>query len=176
MRSSGRTLNDYFHLGVNYLRVYVFQAFADYVKMRRLRRGIPVIGEDFRVNQGVIIKGRGNLRIGRHVHFNDHVWINARGGVTFGDNVQVGCYVIIHSANHRYRDRDLLITQQGHDEKPVTIGSDVWIGGGAIILPGVSFGDGVVVGAGSVVTKDVEPYNVVVGVPAKTMTKRESFK
>ncbi len=162
----------FIHLAINYVRVYLIGRLLEYVKMRRLRRGIREIGDDFRVNHGVIIKGRRGLRLGNHVHFNDHVWINARGGVTFGDNVQVGCYVIIHSANHCYRDKELLITQQGHDEKPVTIGSDVWIGARAVILPGVSLGEGVVVGAGSVVTKDVEPYHVVVGNPAKTMRVR----
>jgi len=167
-----RSPGDYLRLGCNYIYIHFIRPIVDYVKMSRLRRGIQVVGEDFRANHGVIIKGRGGLRVGRHVHLNDYVWINAGGGVTIGDNVQIGCYVIIHSANHRYRDRDVLITDQGHDVKPVTIGSDVWIGGGAVILPGVTLGDGVVVGAGSVVTKDVEPYTVVVGVPNRVMGVR----
>lgn len=55
--------------------------------------------------------------------------------------------------------------------KPVTIGSDVWVAGGVIILPGVTIGDGCTVGAGSVVTRDVEPYTVVAGNPAKVIKR-----
>ena len=57
--------------------------------------------------------------------------------------------------------------------KPIRIGKDCWIGGNAIILPGVTIGDGVTVGAGSVVTKDIEPFSVVVGNPARVIKKLE---
>ena len=59
-------------------------------------------------------------------------------------------------------------------EPPTQIGNDVWIGNGAIVLRGVKVGDGAVIGAGTVVTKDVEPYTVVVGVPARPIKKRFS--
>jgi len=55
--------------------------------------------------------------------------------------------------------------------KPIRIGNDVWVGGGAIILPGVTVGDGSTVGAGSVVTRDVEPYTVVAGNPARMIRR-----
>jgi virginiamycin A acetyltransferase len=57
-------------------------------------------------------------------------------------------------------------------EEPITIGNDVWIGTRAIILPGVDIGDGAVVGAGAVVTKDVDSYSIVAGVPAKEVGRR----
>jgi acetyltransferase-like isoleucine patch superfamily enzyme len=122
--------------------------------------------------KGVIVKGGDGLTVGHHVYLSDYVWINAAGGVTIGNDVNVGVGVIIHSANHRYRDPSQLIRLQGHDFKPVTIGSDVWIGARAIILPGVTVGEGAVVAAGAVVTKDVEPYAVVAGVPAAIITRR----
>lgn len=59
---------------------------------------------------------------------------------------------------------------------PINIGNDVWIGYGAVILRGVSIGDGAIVGAGAVVTKDVDPYTIVGGVPAKTIRKRFNEK
>lgn len=63
--------------------------------------------------------------------------------------------------------------EQGSSEtQPVTIGNDVWIGRRAIIMPGVTIGDGVIIGAGAVVTKNIEPYMVAVGVPAKAIKSR----
>jgi acetyltransferase-like isoleucine patch superfamily enzyme len=58
--------------------------------------------------------------------------------------------------------------------KPITVGSDTWVGGGAIILPGVSIGNNCVVGAGSVVTKDVAPYTVVAGNPARVVRRLDA--
>ena len=139
--------------------------------LRYMRDLIQTWGVDksgvFNTGWGVVIKSRKNLRVGNQVHLGDFVWINASGGITIGDNTIVGVGAVIHSANHRYKRKNLLIRRQGHDFKCVTIGSDVWIGARAIILAGVTIGDGAVIGAGSVVTKDVNPFSVVMGVPAR---------
>ena len=68
------------------------------------------------------------------------------------------------------------IYQQGETAKPINIGNDVWIGFGAQILLGCNIGDGAVIAAGAIVTKDVEPYTVVAGVPARVIKKREDKK
>ena len=79
----------------------------------------------------------------------------------------VGPYVTFFSAGHDYHTLSLPDTA-----KTISVGSNVWIGGGATILPGVTIGEGAVIGAASVVTKDVEPYTVVAGNPAKMINSR----
>lgn len=148
-----------------------------YNALRYMRDLIQTWGVDkngiFHTGWFVVIKSRRCLRVGNQVHLGDFVWINASGGITIGDNTIIGVGAVIHSANHRYKRKNLLIRRQGHDFKCTTIGSDVWIGARAIILAGVTIGDGAVIGAGSVVTKDVNPFSVVIGVPASMMGHRD---
>ena len=115
---------------------------------------------------------REHLRVGKNSGWGVGCFINAGGGVTIGDNVLIGPRVVIHSLNHVYKDASVLIRLQGHVAKPVVIEDDVWIGAGAVILPGVRVGRGAVVGAGSVVTKDVPAFGVVVGNPARLVRFR----
>jgi acetyltransferase-like isoleucine patch superfamily enzyme len=97
------------------------------------------------------------------VTINSMTHIFASGGVMIGSRTQISALCSITSVTHqqsRERRHDLLFA-------PVTIGEDVWLGMGAIVLPGVRIGDGSIVGAGAVVTKDVPPLTVVLGVPAR---------
>jgi len=130
------------------------------------------VGKKLVMYGGTRIINPENLFIGDNVAINNDVWINAVGGVYIGNNVLIGPKVIIHSANHIYDDPNVLIRNQGHETKRVIIKDDVWICAGAIILPGVTIGQGAVVAAGAVVTKDVKPYSVVAGVPARTIKNR----
>ena len=122
--------------------------------------------------KGVIIYYPKKLKTGFHVYFNDYCWLNCAGKITIGNYVNIGPRVIMHSANHNYEDTDRFIMQQGHTFKDIIIKDDVWICAGAIILAGVTIGKGAVVAAGAVVDKDVLPYHVVGGVPAKTIKIR----
>lgn len=81
--------------------------------------------------------------------------------------------VCIRTLTHEYSRVDIPMKKQPHIEKDVVIKDDVWIGFGAIIMPGVNIGEGCVIGAGAVVTKNCEPYGVYVGVPAKLIKKRK---
>jgi acetyltransferase-like isoleucine patch superfamily enzyme len=74
--------------------------------------------------------------------------------------------------NHTFVRRDLPIRSQPTEELPITIGDDVWLGASAIVLGGVSIGEGSVVGAGSVVTQDLPPYSIARGVPARVVGVR----
>ena len=113
------------------------------------------------------------VRIGSHTSVGANNFIHGGGGVFIGSDCLLGPGVMIFSVNHVHRDNHLPIRLQGDDKKPVTIGNDVWIGAGSVILAGVTIGDGVVIAAGSVVTKDIHPFHVVAGIPAKTLRMRE---
>src|SRR5580692_3928744 len=106
-----------------------------------------------------------NISLGAGVFLNFNCVILDVVEVTIGDKTQIGPGVQIHTADH---PRDAETRRAGLEfGRPVHIGSDVWIGGGAIILPGVTVGDGAVIGAGSVVTRDVEAGQTVIGNPAR---------
>jgi maltose O-acetyltransferase len=106
-----------------------------------------------------------NIRLGDDVFLNFNCVILDVVEVTIGDRTQVGPTVQIYTADH---PRDAKTRREGLEfGRPVRIGSDVWIGGGAIILPGVTIGDGALIGAGSVVTRDVAAGQTVAGNPAR---------
>lgn len=95
------------------------------------------------------------------------------GPVKIGDNVMMGPEVVVYTSGHEHSRTDMPMIEQGRSEvKAVIIGNDVWIGRRAIIMPGVTIGDGVIIGAGAVVTKNIDPYMVAVGVPAKMVKSR----
>jgi len=91
-----------------------------------------------------------------------------------GNDVMIGQDVIIITRNHEFKDISIPMSRQGFkDYEPVIIEDDVWIGARVIVLPGVRIGKGAIVGAGAVVTEDVEPYSIVAGVPAKVIGSRK---
>lgn len=130
-------------------------------------------GERFYVHSGVSIQYPNNLTIGDNVSINNYSIITARVPITIGNNVLIGPFVMINSSNHQYNNPSVLIREQGHKCAPIVIEDDVWIGAHCCILAGVTIGKGSVIAAGAVVTKDVAPYSVVGGVPAKLIKKRE---
>ena len=116
---------------------------------------------------GFEIRAPRKLKIGANSCIGHRATLDARGGVTIGKSVNLSSEVMIWTAQHDYRD-----PMFGTVFKPVTIGDYVWLGPRCIILPGVTVGEGAVVAAGAVVTKDVEPYTVVGGVPAQKIADR----
>jgi maltose O-acetyltransferase len=93
--------------------------------------------------------------------------------VIIGDNVMMGPEVVFYTTRHNNSRTDIPMNMQGIETGiPIVIGNDVWIGRRAIILPGVTIGDGCIIGAGAVVTKSFPPYSVIGGVPAKIVKNR----
>lgn len=119
-----------------------------------------------------------HARFGRGVTLGDHsgIGINASIGeqTHIGSDVMMGPDCVIYTRNHRFDRLDIPMREQGYGPvEPVEIGDDCWIGGRVTILPGVHVGNGAVIAAGAVVTKDVPPYAVVGGVPAKIIYNRK---
>ena len=94
-------------------------------------------------------------------------------GVTIGDHVMMGIDILMFTNEHRHDRLDIPMGQQGRTEvKPIVIGNDVWIGSRSIIMKGTHIGNGAIVAAGSVVTKDIPPYEIWGGNPARFLRSR----
>jgi maltose O-acetyltransferase len=117
----------------------------------------------------VIIDGGERVVVGDDVAIGAFVHIWGGGGVTIGDRVLIASHTAITSLSHDYSGERIYGTQQ---QAPIVIEDDVWIGAHSVILPGVQIGKGAVVGAGSVVTKNVPSRSIVCGAPARIVKYR----
>ena len=156
------------HLPVSYCRVggKAFKAFRALCGKLILNR----CGRDVNIERGAVFA--------HTVEIGDHSGIGLRaslqGKVIIGSNVMMGPECMIFARNHAFSRTDIPMREQGFEpEKPVVIEDDVWIGARVTILPGVTVGTGAVIGAGAVVTKDVPPYAIVGGNPAKVLRYRK---
>ena len=115
------------------------------------------------------LRGLQHLKIGDGTIIGDNTLLDSRRGLTIGKNVNISSNVSIYTLQHDYRSSTFSCPSDGGK---VNIGDRTWIGCNVIILPGVNIGEGAVCCAGCVVTKDVEPYTVVAGIPAKKVNER----
>lgn len=118
-----------------------------------------------------------NARFSPKVSLGDYsgIGVNAKinGECVIGNYVMMGEDCTIITRNHAHDRLDIPMMQQGFEkDRPVVIDDDVWIGDKVVLLPGVHIGKGAIIGAGSVVTKDVEPYSIMAGVPARKIKSR----
>lgn len=118
------------------------------------------------------LHGAGSLELGKNSFINDRCYVQFNERITIGENVMIAPSVSIRDTDHGFSRTDIPMMQQDLDTSPVCIGDDVWIGHGAIILKGVRIGDGAIVAAGAVVTRNVAPFSIVGGVPAREIAKR----
>ena len=145
-----------------------FFKFFGYVARHTYWKGkLAYLGGNTNLPRYFVIHNPENVRIGENVGIAEFVHIWGTGEVTIHDNVQIAAYTSIVSLTH------IVDTQMPYREtllqKPVVIERDVWIGTGAIILPGVKIGAHSVIGAGSVVNKDIPARVVAAGTPAKVI-------
>ncbi|MCI9132984.1 MAG: acyltransferase [Lachnospiraceae bacterium] len=116
------------------------------------------------VSGKVLLRYPGHITIGKNSYVNGgQLSASPNAYIKIGDNCLISYQVHLRTDMHIYKERDILIREQGHQEADIIIENDVWIGYGTQIFGGVTLGEGCVVGAGTIVTKDVMPYQVVVG-------------
>ncbi len=155
--------------------------------LRSLNQALPYmggkvflrIGDNVRMSSKISISGnkifdRPTLKIGNNTYIADGANIGVAKEITIGDDCLIGDAIIFdndgHPTDHIERTRNTPIKKE--EVKPITIGNHVWIIiGGSVICKGVSIGDGAIVAGGSVVVKDVEPYTLVAGSPAKVVKR-----
>jgi acetyltransferase-like isoleucine patch superfamily enzyme len=142
--------------------------------------GSLFLGDHAGLGRDVHIQTSGSVRIGARTGVNDGARIN--GSVDIGRCCAIGPNLNVSSGLHRFRSAEpwnliaVQDTENAPEDRPVTIGDDCWIGAHVAIMPGITVGRGAVVGANAVVTKDVAPYTVVAGVPARQISERMAFR
>lgn len=138
-------------------------------------RGHIVAGDGSRLETGALLEAwAGRIELGRHVFVGPYTVIYGHGGVKIGDHTLIAMHCRIVSSNHTIAPLGKVVRMQPDELRPVDIGKDVWLGAGVTILGGVRIGDGCIVGAGSVVTKDLPSGSICHGVPAVVVGARAS--
>ncbi|MCQ5125942.1 acyltransferase [Blautia coccoides] len=155
-------------------------SFQDYVLIDALSKEGMFFGDNVSVGMRSMIKVSGSLTkigkgfsMGKNSAMGNDCFIGAAGGVTIGEYVAIGQNVRFHSENHEFRDGTKMICEQGVTNEGITVGDDVWIGAGAVLLDGVHVGTGAVIGANTLVNKDVPDYAIAVGNPVKIVGGRK---
>ncbi len=138
-----------------------------------LRRASVRKGKESRVYSSVIVKEPQNIEIGKNVFVNHGclLWAGPTSKIVLEDDVLFGPNVSLIASNHGL-GREHPIRLNPWKDADIVIGKDVWLGAHCVVLAGVKVGEGAVIAAGAVVTKDVEPYSIVGGVPAARIGSR----
>lgn len=151
------------------LRISQRSKFAKKIRRFYAKRVVAKMGKNVNIERRAVFGPAVEIGDNSGIGINCEVY----GPVKIGNNVMMGPEVVIYTSGHKHDRVDIPMVEQGNEDvRPVTIGNDVWIGRRAIIMPGVVIGDGCIIGAGAVVTKDVPDYSIVGGVPAKVVKKR----
>lgn len=138
-------------------------------------KGKIVIGDRSRVYRNAIVQSQeGNIIIGNDVTLQSFCMLRGAGGITLGNGVRIAPGARLFASEHYFERTDIPIFQQGVKALPITVEEDVWVGSNAVITAGVIVGRGAVIAAGAVVTKDVEPWTIVGGIPAKVIGRRNA--
>ena len=143
-------------------------------KTAMLNPASVTIGKESQIMEYVIIRDHAKMTIGEFVQVGPFCVFFPDGGITIGNNVLIGPHCIFAAANHDYVQTDVPIRFSGAVSKgPIVIEDNVWISANCTITDGVTIGHDAVIGANSVITKNVLPYEIVGGTPAKHLGSRK---
>lgn len=133
------------------------------------------IGDRARLDRGVDIKAIGSdrIEIGENTYIGPYTCL-AGESISVGKDCLIGSHVGIYATNHNFADLTCKLREQRDSFKGIVIGDDCWLGSGVRVVDGVTIHQGSIIGAGAVVTKDIPPYSVAVGVPARAIANRKS--
>jgi maltose O-acetyltransferase len=144
------------------------------MRVSSLRKVFPSMGDKVMIESNVFFGDGRDIEVGNHVQINEDCWIR---NVKIGNYVMIAPKVMILNYGHITDTTEVPMILQGTRRyKQTIIEDDVWVGARSIILPGIHIGEGAIVGAGAVVTKDVEPYSVMAGNPARLIKFRKSIQ
>lgn len=133
-----------------------------------------VIGDNTLISSFAILRTYGGtIKIGNACFVNSFSILYGHGDLVIGNGCLIGPQVTIVPANYGFKERDVPFRAQAQTMEGITIEDNVWIGAGVTILDGCTIGQGSIIAAGAVVTKSVEPYSIMGGVPAKKIGSRE---
>ncbi len=140
----------------------------------RGQNGKVFLGEKVCLDRGVDVKVHhgGQIVIGDRTYVGPYTCMSGFGKIEIGNDCLIASHSAIYAHNHNFSDPNKKIAEQGFSVKGIALEDDCWLGNGVKVMDGVTIGKGSVIGAGAVVTKDIPPYSVAVGVPAKVISKR----
>lgn len=132
-----------------------------------------IISSDVRIQRQVRLYGVKNIIINEGSFLGEGTKLVAYdANISIGRNCLIAADCIMITRNHNYSVREIDIKKQGYSNKPIVIKDNVWLGYRVVILPGITIGEGAIVAANSVVTKNIEPYAIYGGNPAKLIKSR----
>lgn len=145
------------------------------------RNGSITIGAGTTIALGAVVQG--NVQIGANSSVQAYTMLvgygsceHPTGQITIGDDVRIAPHVLMFAANHNFDDLTRPIHGQGLTHEPITVEDNVWLASRVVLTAGVTIGTGSVIAAGAVVTKDIPPYSVAGGVPARVLKSRREGK
>lgn len=137
-----------------------------------LRKLGAKLAGDVVIGRGTTILGPSYLRIDKGASIARDSVLDARGGLEIGENALIGFETVILTSTHNFQSKSIPIVQQGMYVLSSKVGSNVWIGARSFLMPGVEIGDDTIVGAMSLVNKNLECASIFAGVPAKKIRDR----
>lgn len=144
------------------------------VELRAHKTSAIIISDKVRLDRGIRVLSNNTARveIGTGARIGLYSVLNGGDSISIGPATLISGFVYLQTSMHGHESKAHTVQEQGYLHAPVVLGPDVWLGTHVVVMPGVTIAQGGVVGSNAVVTKDVAEYQVVAGIPAKTIKER----